>query len=382
MSMPAPPGEVLHVPLRCGALTLHVEHALLPLDELCTFASRRNPKRGFLIVSKVLGKHVPVRPSLMQRVHQSLAGQLKDLKGPVVVVALAETAIGLGQGVFDALAISTRRRDTLFLHSTRYRLDRPLACKFREGHSHAPEHLLYLPADPDDAALLRAARTLVLVDDEISTGRTLTHLAAELAGIMPGLRGVRFVSITDWLEESRRLEIAAALERDVEFHRLLRGRLRFEANAAFDPGPMPNVEGLGDFKDPILRQNHGRLGVRGPIAVPEEASLLAAAGLRGGERVLVLGTGEFVHAPFRFAQALEARGCDVHFQSTTRSPALVGAGIASALEFIDNYHDGIPNFVYNVADRRYDRILIGYETQPLPEAHRLPEMPGAQALFF
>jgi hypothetical protein len=71
----------------------------------------------------------------------------------------------------------------------------------------------------------------------------------------------------------------------------------------------------------------------------------------------------------------------VHYQSTTRSPILVGEDIHSALEFIDNYHDEMPNYVYNVADKKYDRILIGYETRPLPESHRLPQMLGAQQFF-
>ena len=61
---------------------------------------------------------------------------------------------------------------------------------------------------------------------------------------------------------------------------------------------------------------------------------------------------------------------------------LVGEGIASALEFIDNYHDEIPNYVYNVDPTRYDRILIGYETQPLPASHQLAKQLGATPLFF
>lgn len=378
---PARPNAPTRIRLPSGLLTLDVGHALAPLDELCAFGSRRNPKRGFLIISKVLGKHVPVRPSRMAQVHQLLARQLTDLKGPTVIVALAETAIGLGQGVFETLLRLTARDDVLFLHSTRYRLRRPLACTFRESHSHATEHLLYLPHDAADEALLRAAQSLVLVDDEISTGRTLTHLAGELVRLMPRLEAVRFACITDWLDPERRREIRRTLERDFEVRCVLAGSLRFEADPAFDAGPMPDVVGRGDPKDALLRRNHGRLGVRRAL-LPDLARLFAASGLTGGERVLVLGSGEFVHAPYRFACHLEERGWDVHFQSTTRTPALVGGGIATALEFIDNYHDEIPNYVYNVAGRRYDRILIGYETQPLPASHRLPELLGGRPLLF
>ena len=61
---------------------------------------------------------------------------------------------------------------------------------------------------------------------------------------------------------------------------------------------------------------------------------------------------------------------------------LPGDAVASVLEFADNYHDDIPNYLYNVADRQYDRVLIGYETRPLPAAHRLPETLKARVLFF
>jgi hypothetical protein len=387
------------VRLRCGTLSLRVEDAPLPLEELCTFGSRRNRKRGFLIISKVLGKHVPVRPRVMARIHDLLAERVVGcvkrggdarapaLPGPVLVLALAETAVGLGQGVFEALLRRSGRDDLLFLHSTRYRLDRPLACTFRESHSHATKHLVYVPREPADAQVFREVRSLVLVDDEISTGWTLTNLAMELAALCPQIAAIHLVSITDWMGDARRREIAADVSAPIAFHSVLRGQMRFEADAKFDPGPLPDVSGRDDCKDQYLANGHGRLGLRRPLNMPLER-LLKEAGLRGGERVLVLGTGEFVHAPYRFASHLEQLGWDVRFQSTTRSPVLVGEGIASAVEFIDNYHDDIPNYVYNVADQRYDRILICYETRPLPDAHRLIEILGgggvstARALFF
>ena len=57
------------VELPTGRLSIEVLRSDIALDQLCGFAARRNPKRGFLFVSKVLGKHIPVRPSLMRQVH-------------------------------------------------------------------------------------------------------------------------------------------------------------------------------------------------------------------------------------------------------------------------------------------------------------------------
>ena len=36
------------------------------LEDLLGFAQRINPKRAFLFVSKVLGRHIPVAPSIMR----------------------------------------------------------------------------------------------------------------------------------------------------------------------------------------------------------------------------------------------------------------------------------------------------------------------------
>src|SRR5258707_14807308 len=97
------------IALRCGTLTLDVEEAELPLEELCGFGTRRNRKRGFLFISKVLGKHIPVRPSRMQDIHRRMARKIVDVPGPVVVIALAETATALGQGVFEEMLALTKR---------------------------------------------------------------------------------------------------------------------------------------------------------------------------------------------------------------------------------------------------------------------------------
>src|SRR5262249_37990777 len=120
------PGNGVPVParktvsLRCGTLHLEIERADMDLEELCGYASRRSRKRGFVFVSKVLGKHYPVRPRKMAEVHARLAERLDDLPGPVVVIALAETATGLGHGLYESWLRLNGRVDSLFLQTTRY----------------------------------------------------------------------------------------------------------------------------------------------------------------------------------------------------------------------------------------------------------------------
>src|SRR5262245_58144562 len=97
--------------LRAGTLRLRVDHADVGLHELCGFASRRSRKRGFVFVSKVLGKHYPVRPGRMADMHSRLARGLARLPGPAVLIALAETATALGQGIHECWLRASGRDD-------------------------------------------------------------------------------------------------------------------------------------------------------------------------------------------------------------------------------------------------------------------------------
>lgn len=418
------PGEsaVHETRLRSGVLRVTTHAAELPLEELCGFGTRRSLRRGFVFVSKVLGKHWPVRPHVFQDCCDRLADRLTDLEGSAVLVAMAETATGLGHGVFESWLRQTARNDLLFLHGTRYALARPPALTFEEAHSHATRHWLYEPSDSDDRRLFNSARTLVIVDDEMSTGATAANLAAAYRRHNPELRRVVFVCLTDWLDAASRAAVAMRVGVATQFVSLLRGIYSFEPDSAFEPGPLPQVAGDDRDKSFCLPVNFGRLGLRGELRLNEPALIggtanlsrssisrralalgsdlrpeqepdasvfrlipsgnLTSRDLAPGSRLLVLGTGEFHYPPFRLARWLEQQGSDVSFQSTTRSPLLVDGHLQSVLEFIDNYHEGIPNYLYNVADRHYDQVLIGYETDPVPTDHRLPEMLEARQIVF
>ncbi len=363
-------GQKHLIELPTGDLSIAVQRSDIPLNELCGFAARRNPKRGFLFVSKVLGKHIPVRPLLMRRVHTLLAAKLPpNLPGPVVVVGMAETAIALGHGVYDEYVRLSRRTDTLFIHSTRYRLNRPVAMEFREEHSHAADHIIYLPQDPRQQELFEGARTVVLVDDEASTGATFVNLARAFKGRFPGIEQIITAVITDWRGPARTADTLAKMPVASSSIAILEGEYQFKSSPDLVAMEMPKSVGNGDNKDQLLPRNRGRLGLSGRSAVDGSSYRSAMSGLTstGGsiatpKGLLVLGTGEFAYPPFLLAVVMEAAGLDVHYQSTTRSPALIGGALGCGLEFADNYDDGIANYVYNVAPGQYDRVIIAHET--------------------
>lgn len=359
--------QTRRVELSTGVIEVDVHEALMPLDELCGFAARRNPKRGFLFVSKVLGKHIPVRPSLMLAVHEQLAGQVPvDLPGPIVVVGMAETATCLGQGVFEAFKRMSGRDDVVFIHSTRYNLDRTKVLEFKEEHCHAADHIMYLPEMPLDAQMFQQARSIVLVDDEASTGKTFVNLTQAFKQAIPSIERAVTAVITDWRGPERTNATHQAMPVPCIGVAMLKGEYRFQASPNLAAMEMPKATGNGANKDRLLPRNHGRLGTSGLFELPPSVKVFAESGLRrfGGAPVLVLGTGEFSFPPFRLALHMEEMGMDVCFQTTTRSPIIPmpGTAILSAMEFGDNYDDGIANYVYNVTPGMYAGVVIAHET--------------------
>lgn len=111
--------KALSANLKRGRLEVEVNASTFEPQALFRFAERRNPKRAFLFVSCVLGRHIPARPSRMAECFDALAAQIPaDLPGPVLVIGMAETAVGLGAGVHRALART--RHDSVYLCSTRH----------------------------------------------------------------------------------------------------------------------------------------------------------------------------------------------------------------------------------------------------------------------
>lgn len=346
--------QTLSATLMRGQLEVTVDAAVIAPDALFGFAERRNPKRAFLFVSKVLGRHIPVRPSVMDKSYENLAAKIPaDLPGPVLVIGMAETAVGLGAGVHRAF--SRTRADTLYMVSTRHPTGTELFARFEEEHSHASAHLIHLPVDADAREMMLNARSLVLVDDEASTGKTFINLHRAL--VDAGLRQIERVVtcvLTDWSGTAVRDSIGESAHQVS----LLQGSYRFSEDPEAPLPDMPSVGTIAAGEWPLTpASDWGRLGVRNV-----EDTLAPELEVKPGERILVVGTSEFVWRPFLLAERLERAGADVHFSSTSRSPIALGHAIGHALSFSDNYGLGIPNFLYNVSPGQFDRVLICSET--------------------
>lgn len=375
------PTDMRTIALPTGRLEVKIDAGSFRLDDLIGFAARANAKRGFLFMSKVLGKHWPVTPQSMYEIHVELATQVPvDLPGPVVFVAMAETAIGLGQGVFEAYKNANPKRMALFLHTSRYYVGDTTIIEFEEAHSHAPRQFLHVPMDTVLRDIFLTARSLVLIDDEASTGNTFLNLTAACCVLNPAIERVHLATITNFMGQAANDALSQKFGIAVTIGAALSGEYAFTA------GELQQAAGAAQLfeahADRGASSLFGRLGVDRLLSLPIDFAVHLSASIRPGERTLVLGTGEFMHMAFLLGRELEKQGIDVLVQSTTRSPILQWGAISHALTFPDNYGEGVANFIYNVAPGQYDHVFICHETPPNEALHQLANSVGGRLLHF
>ena len=372
------------------------------LEDLLDFAQRINPKRAFLFVSKVLGRHIPVSPSTMRRAFTDLATLIpNDLPEPILVIGMAETAVGLSAGVHQAL--QTRYPDALLLNSTRHAQHddtsdgnntETLLTTFSEDHSHASQHLIYQSSDKSTQAQLLASKTVIMVDDEASTGNTCINVITALrdAGLTQ-LEQVYLTTLVDWslaqtgLDTAVSDKIASRLP-NIDFyrHHLLSGAWQWTDAPNPEPIIMPSVDTTAAGSQPILSTGSwGRFPTLDSTdGFDDYLSYFKKAFAKFNKqdnfdeiffeqdqlpkKILVLGSNEFVWLPFLLAQWLEQNTRanhverDIKFSALTRSPIALGGAITTMMSFTDNYGLGMTNFVYNVEPDDWDLIVLCVET--------------------
>lgn len=357
--------KTLTIELDTGTLHLDLKPGHIPLSRLLGFAARVSSKRKFLLVSKVLGKHYPVSPKLMSWSYRALARMVlkRGVGAGSLWIGMAETATGLGYGVFET-AYHEGAEQALFIQTTRYHLAGIERLEFEEAHSHATDFFLYYPKQQEYRERFLTAQTLVLIDDEISTGKTFLRLINVYKQVNPGLRKVFIVSLVNFAHPDDRSALEDQAGVAVEWVCFRQGHLRFEdsRNTAIDSITV-NVSGNGACKKALLAWP-GRLGLDAPISLGSDVvEQLSRCDLGRDKRpILVLGTGECNAPAYLLGRELEGQGFNVKVQSTTRSPIHQGNDIGRVCRFEDNYDDGIPNFIYNLNPDDYRNIILCHET--------------------
>lgn len=370
------------VTLKTGRLEVEVEPSAHSLDHLLEFASRENPKRAYLFVSKILGKYIPCKPSTMRHSYHDLA-KLVYPQASTLVIGVAETATGLGAGI--AQSLSEKLQGIYFSQTTRFKKDRPLAFHITEKHSHAPQHLIY---DLHKSIPIEEIHDIILVDDEISTGNTLSQITTELLDYLPNIKRIHWLSLVNWMSDTRCQSIVEQFDSvNVHFSSLLKGEFNFKKTSS-QVINFPR-ETATELSHACCRWDLGRTGIRVNHTsksnflskdrfINTQNERLTLDKLQHDIPYIIIGTGEFTHQPFLFAESMEHADLDVLFESTGRSPILKGGGISSKITFFDTCHQA-NYYLYNLPEERTPIIL--YETLEQLEGSPLHKLLNCHAYF-
>lgn len=377
-------------------------------------AARINKKRGFLFVSTILGKHLPTPPAVSlaggcalaaryikvlhkskhpfqkeildllsskSRVDYELEAILQyqfPLEKEILFIGFAETATALGHAMFQCFKYAK------YVHTTRETVSEiePIIT-FEEEHSHATSHRCYV-----DKSYFQNEHQIVLVDDEMTTGKTALNIIRSIQEKFPR-KEYTIASLLDWRSDEHRKQFTD-LEKElgITIHviSLLSGSIKvigspIATSFSHDATPYKSIESriqkhmISCPASPYTSIEHnvsyinytGRFG----ISADEQKHIHSFARKIGselkkkrkGKKTLCLGTGEFMYLPMRIAAEM---GTNISYQSTTRSPIHpdsedIQYAIHNRFSYESPEDDGITNYFYNIESNDYDEVFLFIE---------------------
>lgn len=353
----------------------------LNLNDLIIMGKRiNNTKRNFLFISKVLGKHIEAKPSVCKEIGLKLAGLIFDKEEKnyknnekICVLGFAETATGLG------MAVASYIKNCYYITTTRECItELKSILKFEEEHSHATTHKCF----PLDKNMLINSERIILVDDEITTGKSMINIIKELKNIT-NVKKFTILSILDWRNEEYRKaydDLSKKEKIEVEVLSLISGDIKVKDTTTYMDNDdnvindttdvlnydiLDRIELKTDYEKKIESYllHTGRFGVEFDEIQSLENKCKDIANriqtlIGSNEKILVLGHGENIYIPCRIASYIKG---DVYFKSTTRSPIycenIEGYPIKEKHVF---YHKGVKYYFYNKSEieEKYDKVIL------------------------
>ncbi len=328
-------------------------------EELVAIAKReKNVKRNYLVVNRLQGKHIPVKPEKALEMFDSLAEVVlqKMQKKKILVIGFAETATAIGSEV----AIKTK---SFFMQTTREEIEGVEYFYFSEVHSHAAEQKL-VKTDLD--RIIYEIEEIVFVEDEITTGNTILNIVREIKrGYSERKISFSVASILNGMDE---MAIKSFKEEKISYfylvktdHRLYGKRAeQFKKTqesfcfSAQEKKPIQKVEFLSECNPRRLTDS---LCFFDDCVKAAEQVLPF---LKKEENILVLGTEEFMFPGLWIAREIEKLGYEVYFHATTRSPIVPSKEeeypLHHRFQMRSCYQEDRITFLYDV--RKYDKVFI------------------------
>lgn len=409
------------------SIDLDLKETSIPiaLERLFEVGIRSNKKRVFLFISKVLGKHLAIDPTIPLIAGQLLAYQYSGLdlaplleyleqesrdkelfnqlyskkirmETPTLIIGFAETATGLAHSLFQ-----TYEGPVSYIHTTREQIISEKPCfTFEEVHSHATAHRCY----SEETGYFDRFKNIVLVDDEITTGHTALHLIEALDKKSPHF-SYTVVSLLDWRNEEEQkeaIDLAESLGIQIHFVSLIQGQMTAQLSHPLpqewlqSPSPLLVQEserlmpyetlpfsigetitkyvqdGLGVVQELTYSKTTGRFGLDAEQNRRNEQSIRKIGQqlkrLRTYKKCLVIGTEELIYIPCLIAAEM---GENVYYQSSTRSPIIAQNKEGYPIKCVTCYKrpedTTVTNYLYNIVPHYYEEVFWILERDVKPK---------------
>lgn len=294
-------------------------------EDLIRVAKRENnPKRKFVLVNPLQGKHMPVVPGEAMELFGSLAQPLKEAYAGerLLLIGFAETATAIGAAV-------AARLGAMYIQTTREKIPGVEFFRFSEDHSHATEQKL---AKNDLDRAIGQTDRIVFIEDEVTTGRTILHIIEILKRAYPDFAAYAVASILNGMDEECR---GAYEARGIDLHYLAKADSQAAYTRAAELFSGDGRYVPADVKKPTADFTEIRIGGlmdarrlvngRAYAAACEKlyTEILRQTGGISAKNLLIIGTEEFMYPALYAAARAQEAGIEVRCHSATRSPIAV-----------------------------------------------------------
>lgn len=338
-------------------------------EELIRIAKRKNnKKRKYLIINPLQGKHIAAKPSKSLELFSNLAEQFKELykNEKILLIGFAETATAIGIQI--AIDINAK-----YIQTTREIIPNVEYLLFSEEHSHAIEQKI---VKNDIDSVINEVDRIIFIEDEVTTGKTILNFIDILekeygckfkyavASVINGMNfedlniykskniNIHYLLKTDYSNYEEKID--RIIENGYEYKYLNKSKAcikKINIKGYINSRRMTNPKKYEKACDELWRE------------IKKEIGNLH------NEKILVVGTEEFMFPAIYIGFYLEKEGNDVFCHSTTRSPIEVSLEedypLHSRYELKSLYDSERKTFIYNISN--YDRVLVITDSPEIKE---------------
>lgn len=158
-----------------------------------------NPKRNYLLVNRLQGKHVAVRGGAVKDYVKTLYDESAfNNETTKIVIGFAETATALGALYCEYLVKDGNK--TYFCPTTREVIDGEQCIYFDEAHSHAVEQKWYYSRLLN---VLNETCEIIFVEDEVTTGNTIYNAISKMMqmSLLNNVAGIYIASLSNGMTD-------------------------------------------------------------------------------------------------------------------------------------------------------------------------------------